>query len=104
MQAMTVMNKMREHASQLREAGDAAQAMNLDNLIGILEQVKKQQQKVAQLEDTASREIASPSPVKAQVPPPAAPLPLKAWDSEREWESLEGSSAEAVFTHVCGAS
>jgi len=95
-EAMTVMSKMREHASQLREAGDVAQAMNLENLVGILEQVKKQQQKVADMEGTLNPEAAT----LVKAPPPVAPGPLKAWDPEREWESLKGSSAEEVFAEM----
>ena len=55
--------KMKEHAAQLREAGEAAQAMNLDQLVGILEQVRKQIEKVAALEQThgVAPQVRSPS-------------------------------------------
>merc|ERR1712166_487431 len=104
-EAAQVIAKMKEHAAQLREAGEAAQAMNLDQLIGILEQVRKQIDKMAALELTHG---VAPQPQEPAPPPqaapikPAAPVPLSVWIPEQEWEKVTSEEADnrQVFDYM----
>merc|ERR1712086_590504 len=86
-EAAQVIAKMKEHAAQLREAGEAAQAMNLDQLIG----------KMAALELTHG---VAPQPQEPAPPPqaapikPAAPVPLSVWIPEQEWEKVTSEEAD----------